>query len=253
MARPTPAHRKISDEIRRRIVAKEYEHEELPSEVALIEEFGVSRPTIRMALQHLVNDGLIVRQPGSGTRILSEGRGGYWAIGSLDDLTGEFKASQGIILSAGVEPARNYPHVLPLFGLRPNSKIFHILRLLAQNGLVYASSHLFAYPALTANIPPQELGRAFFIDLVQRYSGEIAARARQEVFAEEADKEVARQIDVKQGSPVLVVKRTYFTSNDKPLVHAEIVCRTDRYSQVVNFIRGGSIRPHRDPSPVDGE
>ena len=39
----------------------------LPSEVALCREFGVSRPTLRKALQELEETGLIIRRAGKGT------------------------------------------------------------------------------------------------------------------------------------------------------------------------------------------
>lgn len=243
VARPIPVHRSIADELRRRIVSNRYENDELPPEMQLMQEFDVSRHTIRIALQHLVDDGLIARQPGSGTRIIRQGRGGYWAIGSLDDLTGEFKVDQSLTLSAQLEPARNFPAILPLFGLKPTGKIFHILRILTADGLPYAVSHLFADQSLVKRIPPEELGRTFLVELVQRYSGLVAARARQAISAARADPDTARQLGIEEGSPVLVVKRTYFSADNVPLVHADLMCRSDRYEQVVTFLRNKRTQP----------
>lgn len=46
--------------------------ERLPSESALCREYDVQRDTVRHALELLVNDGLIVKQPGRGSFVCSE-------------------------------------------------------------------------------------------------------------------------------------------------------------------------------------
>ncbi|MBV7408539.1 GntR family transcriptional regulator [Maritimibacter sp. DP1N21-5] len=244
MARPIPAHRRLAEEIRRRIVASTYE-EELPPEVQLMKEFDVSRHTMRIALQHLVDDGLIVRMPGSGTRIVRKGRAGYWAIGSLDDLTGEFKVEQSLTISAQQEPAKAFPEVVEILGLRPTSKVFHILRVLTTDGIPYGVSNLFAPMSLVKNIPDAELGQTYFVDLVQKYSGHTASRTRQAISAGAVDPEAARQLGIEAGAPVLVIKRTYFASDNLPLVHVHLTCRSDRYEQVVTY-----LRERRDDDPT---
>src|SRR6187549_4014059 len=40
----------------------------LPGELALMQQFGVARVTVRRALEQLANEGLISREPGRGTR-----------------------------------------------------------------------------------------------------------------------------------------------------------------------------------------
>ena len=44
----------------------------LPTEYALCGQFGVSRFTVREAVKKLVQQGLIVRQPGVGSRVLAQ-------------------------------------------------------------------------------------------------------------------------------------------------------------------------------------
>jgi DNA-binding GntR family transcriptional regulator len=69
---PDRAHyRLIADQLRHRIISQRLEAgSSLPSESQLREEFGVSRTTIRRALDLLRAEGLVVREPGVGTRVV---------------------------------------------------------------------------------------------------------------------------------------------------------------------------------------
>ena len=52
----------IADELRRRIAEGEYaEDEMLPDQIALAEEFGVSRMTLKKAIDMIAMEGLIFR------------------------------------------------------------------------------------------------------------------------------------------------------------------------------------------------
>jgi DNA-binding GntR family transcriptional regulator len=188
-------------------------------------------------LHSLVTDGLISRQPGSGTRIVREGRGGYWAIGSLDDLTGEFRVDQQLTLRAKNERVDLFPAPLKIFNLKSNSNIFHMVRLLTNGGLPSAFSHLFALPSLTKRIPENELSTTFLLELLQKYNRSIISRTRQETTATLADRETAEFLGMERNAPVLLVKRTYFSAGGAPVLYVELSCRPDRYCQVVNFVR----------------
>jgi DNA-binding GntR family transcriptional regulator len=60
----------ITQELRERLEQSVYEVGMfLPAERSLAEEFGVSRPTLRKALVPLIEAGLLVNQPGVGTRV----------------------------------------------------------------------------------------------------------------------------------------------------------------------------------------
>lgn len=67
-----PLYVQVYEEIKRRILNKTYSVGKLiPSEASLQQEFGVSRITIRRALDDLVNDGFIYKRQGVGAVVLS--------------------------------------------------------------------------------------------------------------------------------------------------------------------------------------
>jgi DNA-binding GntR family transcriptional regulator len=237
MSRQTPVHRQIADQLRQRIAAGRYDSADLPPELMLMREFKVSRHTVRAALQRLVADGLIERRAGLGTRVTSRGKGGgFWAIGTLNDLVGEFTVDQFLTLSAELAPARRFPSVAALFGTRKGGELFHILRILTTHDLPYALANVFTTAEYGTAVPRGELGGQHLINLVAKYCAVRPARARQLASAAAADDQAARQLGVADGTPLLVIHRTYFDPDDRPLVHAELLCRPDRYQQVVDFV-----------------
>lgn len=70
---PRGTYRRIAAELRRRISSGELPPGTLvASEMALVQEFGVSRGTVRSALALLVDEGLAEVVPGQGRRVVGE-------------------------------------------------------------------------------------------------------------------------------------------------------------------------------------
>lgn len=231
-----PIHREIADEMRKRIATHAYPGAELPRELSLMEEFGVSRHTIRAALQQLVNDGIVERKAGSGTRITERAKGGIWAAGSLGRLIGEFTPDQYLTLSIREAAAREHPDAALLFGLAPEDHVFHILRLLMQKDLPYGVVNMFARVEVARPVPQALLGIQPFITLIEQHAKVRPARVRQVASACSADDQSARQLGVTPGAAVLRLQRTYFDSNGSPFLHVDLMCRPDRYQQVIDFV-----------------
>jgi GntR family transcriptional regulator len=67
---PVPLHYQVAEGLRAQIAQGTYRPGDLlPPEVALAEELGLSRATVRQAIGTLVNDGLLTRRRGVGTTI----------------------------------------------------------------------------------------------------------------------------------------------------------------------------------------
>ncbi len=70
-------HRQVFEIMRGRIESGDYQPgDRIPSEASLIQEFGVSRPTVARALQDLERRGLVKRRRGAGTYVSHIGGGG---------------------------------------------------------------------------------------------------------------------------------------------------------------------------------
>src|SRR5580658_1920810 len=130
-----PKYAQVVGEIKRRIESGEYlPGTLLPAEHQLVEQFGVSRPTIVKSLSALRQDGWIETQQGRGSTVR-----GRPALADAertrpgDDVL-EVPENQlaGILVQAGVKLAPL--HVSTLLGLEPGARAFLRQRLLTEEG-----------------------------------------------------------------------------------------------------------------------
>jgi DNA-binding GntR family transcriptional regulator len=87
---PIPLYYQVSQHLERAIESGEIPNgTKFENEIQLAEHLGLSRPTMRRAMQHLVDKGLIVRRRGIGTRVVQPKVRRPMELTSLyDDLAG---------------------------------------------------------------------------------------------------------------------------------------------------------------------
>ena len=67
---PVPLHVQVEELMRKMIEMPKYQNGELlPNEVSIATQLGVSRNTVRQAINKLVYEGLLVRKKGVGSRV----------------------------------------------------------------------------------------------------------------------------------------------------------------------------------------
>jgi len=241
-----PISAQIHATLRQRILKNEYGTSgSLPPELDLVSEFGVSRFTIRAALQKLVIDGVIERRRGTGTTIVQRQPGqGTWSVGSLDQMLGE--VLPGEVLFAGAVPGEGFPKVAQLFGIGSGQSLFQVIRLLRAPRENVLYSTMFTRVEFGSRIPKQLLPQQLFLTLLEKYCGLRAVRARQVASAAIAPVAVRKALGLKEHDPALVLQRTFLSRSGEPIEHVETFCRSDTYSQVVDFYREDDL-----PQPTD--
>src|SRR5579872_3998438 len=211
--------------------------EQLPNETKLAERFGVSKITVRQALQELADLGYIRREHGRGTfvtpRKFDEGPR------ELTSFTEEMKRhdmlpSSRILSQAVVEADARVTRAL---GLPARSMVFVLKRVRLSGGdpVSLQTAHIPAefVPGLT-----MEEGASLYEILQKRYDL-YPARARETYLAAAADRAAAELLGVAPGAPVFAVERITMLPNERPFEFVQSIVRGDRYSIVLDLVKHG--------------
>jgi DNA-binding GntR family transcriptional regulator len=211
---PIPLYYQIAKRLREAIKSRELAAgARIENEQVLVEQLGISRPTIRRAFQELVNEGLLVRQRGIGTQVVGGPPLREINISSLsDDLQlGEHNLSTRVLLHEQIVPSQE---VLDKLGLAPATTVLHSRRLRFSNGVPFAAFEDFLHPDFLS-ITRDQL-EEYDLYKIMRSRGTIPKVTRQSVTARTATKEEAKLFRMaKPRLPVLAVVRTVFDQSGR--------------------------------------
>jgi GntR family transcriptional regulator len=132
-ANPVPLYYQLELQLRRAVVSGAFgESGRLPTELGLARTYGVSRITVRGALERLEEDGLIVRRRGRGTYVNPDQRdsGRVRRDPSSLDYEGDLHRAgiQARVVVTGCESGVGPPEVLDALGLGPDTQVWRVRR-----------------------------------------------------------------------------------------------------------------------------
>ena len=228
-----PKYAQVVAEIKRRIERGDYPPGELlPSEHQLVDEFGVSRPTIVKALSSLRQDGWIDTQQGKGSFV--RGRpalaGAERTRPAQNALELPETALSGELVQAGVKLAPAY--VTTLLGLEPGAKAFLRQRLLSDDdGEPVELASLWLPLELAAGTDlasPDLLGESIRHHLQARKKVRLD-HAVERISARKPTGEEAGLLNLAQDTPVLNVIVTAYDATARPVQVVDLVLPGDRH------------------------
>jgi DNA-binding GntR family transcriptional regulator len=199
----------------------------LGNEIDLAGRLGLSRPTVRQAIQVLVDKGLLMRRRGVGTQVVHSQVKRPLELSSLyDDLeaAGQWPATR--VLRNTVEPAT--AEVAAALRIAEGSEVVLIERLRLAHGEPVAH--------LTNHLPPQFLEpsaerlEATGLYRLMREAGILLHSARQTVGACAATAEDSRLLGEPEGAPLLTMERVTFDDTGRAVEFGSHTYRASRYS-----------------------
>ena len=211
-----PLHEQAEQRLRQLIALPEYRNGALlPEEVGLARHFGISRHTLRLAIGRLVNEGLLVRTAGVGTRVcLQPVRTDVNAWSSFTremERLGHRVANFEVRFSRALPP----PEVAARFGLVPGGSVWHLLRVRGWDGCPAVVAESWLAPDLAFDAGG-DFSRPLY-EIVQKANGARPVRSSEEISVARAVEPTAGMLRLAPGEPLLLRKRLVFDKAGKLL------------------------------------
>jgi GntR family transcriptional regulator len=199
----------------------------LDGELALAAQLGVSRPTLRRAIEYLVDRGYLVRRRAVGTQVVHPKVRRPVELTSLyDDLTASRKDPRTRVLSLEAVPASD--RVAHALGLEDGTDVLALERLRSADGQPLAIMRNWL-PLGVVELDAERLERSGLYQLM-RAAGVTLHLASQTIGARGATAPEAKLLHAAKGEPLLTMERTTYNENGQPVELADHLYRASLYS-----------------------
>lgn len=226
---PLPLYNQLMDILIKRMEEGKYrEHDKLPSERELCEQFNVSRITVRQALQGLEKDGYIYKEHGKGTYVAPKKYGQQ--LNTVYSFTEEMnrleKNPETKVLS--FERVLSGQKVRHALGFERAEEVYKVVRLRLANNtpLLYEFSYLPVkrFPGLTK----EELEQKTMYQVFEEKYSVVAERAVEQFHAANINEEEAKWLEIDPSTACMKIKRyTYF--QNEVFEYTESIARGDQF------------------------
>lgn len=207
----------------------------IPSERQLSSDLGVSRLTVRAALDDLAREGYLVRRRGSGTYVQQPKISQELTITSFSEdmrrrgmVPGSKTLSMTTIL-AGARLGR-------FLQVSPSERILVIKRLRLADGESMAIETLHLPEALMPGLSAKDLSGSFY-ELLQERFGIVIATGTQAIEPTVTNEEESAALGVPLHSPAFLFERTSLDDRNRTVEFVHSVYRGDRYRIVTQLQR----------------
>ena len=209
----------------RELIRQRRPGEVLPSERALSEEFGVSRPTLRAAMDDLARDGLLVREHGRGTftRKISQE---LTPIGDFTVPPAEGTWSSRVV-TFGVQPAG--ARLGQRLEVSPGHVLLAVTRIRIVENAPMAIEHILIPDALVPGISRADFETGSLYALLGMRYEIVATTAVQITEPTVTDASESELLGVPEYAPALLFERTTRDAAERVFEYTRSIYRGDRY------------------------
>jgi GntR family transcriptional regulator len=202
----------------------------IPSERQLSADLGVSRLTVRAALDDLAREGYLVRRRGSGTYVQQPKISQQLTMTSFsEDMRRRGMAPSSTTLSLTRQLAG--PRLGRFLNVSPGDDVVVVKRLRLADGVSMAIETLHIPANVVPGVQPRDLEGSFYELLRNRYGIEIAT-AVQTIEPTVTNEEESAVLDVPLHSPAFLFERTSRDADGRTLEFVHSIYRGDRYQIV---------------------
>ncbi|MBS0241592.1 MAG: GntR family transcriptional regulator [Proteobacteria bacterium] len=212
----------------------------LPTEAELGQSFGVSRYTVRQAIQHLRNQGLVNARKGVGTRVQAAGSEPNYtqSMRSLGELLQYATETRLDVIKVEEISARGA--LAEILGCRPKKAWIRVAGI--RHGLrgepPHCHSEIYIDEAYRSLADEAGSLRTAMWSLIETRFGETVVEVDQEIEATLLEPEMARLLETEPGAPALKFTRRYYVTGRRLVEMSISLHPADRFSYHMTIRRG---------------
>jgi len=226
-----PLYRQIKQLLLARLQQGEWKPGELiPSELDLAARFQVSQGTVRKAVDELAAEHLLVRRQGKGTFVGThhEARVQFRFLRILPD-QGEAVPAQSRFLEC--RRTRAPADIAQRLDVNAGDPVIHVRRVLSFDGVPTVLDDIWLPGATFRGLTAERLSqyRGPLYGLFETEFGVRMTRADERIRAVAAEAEVAVELNVPAGAPLLLVERVSYSYDDRPVEVRRGLCVTQGF------------------------
>jgi GntR family transcriptional regulator len=231
-----PLWSQLQDDLRGRIGRGEFDRA-FPGELALVDEYAVSRNTVRQALAQLRADGMVTAERGRPPRVtdrhprpeITPPVGTPWTLFDAVESTGRTQTSRVRALERTVDGV-----VAARLGLEESTPLLHLERLRLADDEPLAWDRTWLPFDAGAGLLGVDLTRTALYDELARHTGLRIDSGRERIGVAVADPVRARLLGIAAGDPVFRIDRVGH-QDGVPVEWRQTVVRGDRFSLTAAF------------------
>ena len=208
----------------------------LPSERQLSVDLGVSRLTVRAALDDLVREGFLVRRRGSGTFVREPKIAQELTMTSFSEEMRRRGMTPGS-RTLSLETTTAGAYLGRCLHVSPSEPVVVAKRLRLADGESMAIETLHVPESLVPGLEPKDLDRGSFYELLAEQYGITIVGGMQTIEPTVTNEEESEALDVPLHSPAFLFERTTRSENDDIVEFVRSIYRGDRYRLVSELNR----------------
>ena len=211
--------------------------DQLPTEDSLITRFGVSRITVRRAIQNLVSRGLVEIRRGKGTFVaapkitqeLTE------LSGFVEDMHALGRKPTARVIGKEIVTAN--ASVASQLALTKGERVVRIRRVRLADGVPLSFDETYLPLEIGKKVISDNLKVEPIFSLLERKYHVPLVEAEYKLDAVPADSEVAAALKVKERSPIFRIERTSYSTGSRPVDYERLHYRGDLVRFVTRLVR----------------
>ncbi len=232
---PMPLWAQLEHELRRRLDDREFD-ERFPTDSELVEQYGVSRHTVREAIRHLNKTGILHRERGRGTVVrraeFEQPLGALYSLFNSVESSGAEQRSTVVDLREDIDPV-----IAERLDLPPDAPLLYLERIRFAGGDPLAIDRAWLPMELAAPLLRADFGHTALYDELERSCGVRPTQGWERIAPTNPTTADRERLGMRRGDAAFFLERRS-VADGRPIEWRTTMIRGDRYRFVANWSVG---------------